>query len=286
MVALTMLTQDFYDQLEQILITDPGARGVASLLCPGDLARSCAQLKSANRLGIITGFPVGAALACETDGPLGALELALAWQRLERTATIVCDQFSRSLFEVLQTQLRIPFELVDWREFRIDQVDHLVAIERVGPAMDGICYAMSGDAVTDQYYSLESCFEAARAAGINTTGIGDGGNEIGMGKLNPEAIEQSIAHGARIACRVPTDHLIVAGISNWGVWGVLAGLTVELKRSLLPDRELEQLLLREMIECGAIDGRTLQSTESVDGFTLDQQQPIRMQIEELIREYC
>ncbi len=49
-----------------------------------------------------------------------------------------------------------------------------------------------------------------------TIGIGDGGNEIGMGKISMETIARNINRGAQIACRVPADHLIVAGISNWG----------------------------------------------------------------------
>jgi hypothetical protein len=51
---------------------------------------------------------------------------------------------------------------------------------------------------------------------VTTIGIGDGGNEIGMGKIPWEVIRRNIPGGGRIACRVPTSFLLVCGISNWG----------------------------------------------------------------------
>ena len=56
-----------------------------------------------------------------------------------------------------------------------------------------------------------------------TIGIGDGGNEIGMGKIPHETIVKNIPNGDLIHCRVPTDHLIVAGVSNWGAYALAAG---------------------------------------------------------------
>ncbi|HMP15928.1 MAG TPA: DUF4392 domain-containing protein, partial [Gemmatales bacterium] len=55
-------------------------------------------------------------------------------------------------------------------------------------------------------------------------GIGDGGNEIGMGKLPWEVLRANIVLGGKIACRVPTQHLLVAGTSNWGAYALAAGL--------------------------------------------------------------
>ena len=37
-----------------------------------------------------------------------------------------------------------------------------------------------------------------------------------MGKIPHETIVKNIPNGDLIHCRVPTDHLIVAGVSNWG----------------------------------------------------------------------
>lgn len=47
--------------------------------------------------------------------------------------------------------------------------------------------------------------------GLHTIGVGDGGNEIGMGRVEDYAIEGVVDHGENIACTVPTDRLVVAG---------------------------------------------------------------------------
>jgi hypothetical protein len=49
-----------------------------------------------------------------------------------------------------------------------------------------------------------------------SVGIGDGGNEVGMGKILDTILQSSIPNASSIACIVPTDHLIVASVSNWG----------------------------------------------------------------------
>src|SRR5579872_2223568 len=59
-----------------------------------------------------------------------------------------------------------------------------------------------------------------------TIGIGDGGNEIGMGKIPHETIIKNITNGDLIHCRVPTDYLIVAGVSNWGAYALAAGIFI------------------------------------------------------------
>jgi hypothetical protein len=60
--------------------------------------------------------------------------------------------------------------------------------------------------------------------GSGSLGIGDGGNEIGMGKIRWEIIRRNIPRGGLVACRVPVDHLIVCGVSNWGAYGLAAGV--------------------------------------------------------------
>jgi hypothetical protein len=104
---------------------------------------------------------------------------------------------------------------------------------------------------------------------VVTLGIGDGGNEIGMGKLPWGIIRRNIPRGGLVACRVPADHLIVCGVSNWGAYGLAAG--VRRLRGAPPDGDLfepdrELALLRLMVEQGPlVDGVTGQQTATVDG---------------------
>jgi hypothetical protein len=108
---------------------------------------------------------------------------------------------------------------------------------------------------------------------ITTIGIGDGGNEIGMGKIPWHVIRRNIPNGGLIACRVPTDHLIVAGVSNWGAYGLAAGVSV-LRGAKLPhelfDAERERELLRIMVEQGPlVDGVSAKPRVSVDGLPFE-----------------
>lgn len=58
----------------------------------------------------------------------------------------------------------------------------LVAIERTGPARDGTYRTMRGFDMTRFVAPLERLLHA-REAPLRSIGIGDGGNELGMGKV-------------------------------------------------------------------------------------------------------
>ena len=58
-------------------------------------------------------------------------------------------------------------------------------------------------------------FTAKKHPEIVTIGIGDGGNEIGMGKVF-ERVVANVQFGSEIACSVASHYLITAGVSNWG----------------------------------------------------------------------
>lgn len=79
---------------------------------------------------------------------------------------------------------------------------------------------------------------------MSTIGIGDGGNEIGMGKVHKRVVD-GITNGRRIASSVTTDHLITAGVSNWGGSALVAAMAILYQcpvhsryasRGIVPDR--------------------------------------------------
>ena len=45
-----------------------------------------------------------------------------------------------------------------------------------------------------------------------------------MGKLPAGLIAKHVPNGAEIACVTSCDHLVVAGVSNWGAYGLMAAL--------------------------------------------------------------
>jgi hypothetical protein len=186
---------------------------------------------------------------------------------------------------------------------------HLLAVERVGPshtpesirAQPGAteatvelfrsevpveqhnrCHTMRGIDITEHMRNSTWEFDALAADpwATPTIGIGDGGNEIGMGKVPWEVIRRNIPGGAVIACRVPTDHLIVAGVSNWGAYALAAG--VALLKGIEPPAEwfdvnLEREILQFMVEQGPlVDGVSGQFTASVDGLAFEEYvEPLR-----------
>ena len=141
---------------------------------------------------------------------------------------------------------------------------------------------MRGRDITASMSPAHRFFEAAnrKEQGIVTIGIGDGGNEIGMGKIPWAVIRRNIPNGGLVACRVPTDHLIVCGVSNWGAYGLAAGVRL-LRRAPaetdLFDLDKEEALLEMMVEKGPlVDGVSGQPTVSVDGFAFDRYaEPLR-----------
>ena len=54
--------------------------------------------------------------------------------------------------------------------------------------------------------------------------IGDGGNEVGMGKVYSKIIDSDIPNAKDIACIIPSDYLIVCSVSNWGGYALAAAI--------------------------------------------------------------
>jgi hypothetical protein len=294
------------DQIRDVIQRDVNNRGLARdpsdnlfTHCRDDFANACRSIAETPQpvLYIVTGFfiPHAQSPCGETDGPLGAIFLARAFRWLGCSVILLTDPElyhvralkmgldACGLSSVRVHALLFP-EFLDSNAFQ-DQffrfirnrlgVTHLIALERVGPGSDGRCRNMRGVDVTDQNKPAHLLFEGAarQLPPLCTIGIGDGGNEIGMGKIPPDVIARNIPNGERIACHVPTDHLIVAGVSNWGAYALAAGVAV-LRGQRLPaslfDVERERELLRIMVEEGPlVDGVTAQQTVSVDGLAFD-----------------
>lgn len=261
---------------EQLLATDPGQRGIASLVQPGDLLAACATLRTCQEVTIVTGFYIPAAGACETDGPPGALSLGRALQHLGKQVDYLTDA---ACWPVLHPYLGDSLVVYPHPSAQAspNPPEHpaptgkegvsrrvWIAVERVGRAADGRYYNMRARDLTAWTAPLDDYFLLAQRTGCPTMGIGDGGNEIGMGRCSAQIV-QAVKFGETIACVVPTDSLIVAGVSNWGAWGLLAGLERFFGQRLLPTEDQAWRDLVELVAWGAVDGVTGQRTPTVDG---------------------
>lgn len=259
-------------RLEEIMSRDVG-RGIAPLAAAarGGLlgaARSIAG-HPAPHVAVLTGFYIPAATppAPETDGPVGAAQLAAALRRAGVTVRLVTDDLCAGAVRAAARAAGCGDVPLDRLDAAVSGLTHVVAIERVGPAADGVCRNMRGDDITRFTASAEPLFHPPRVR----IGIGDGGNELGMGSLPPGLVASNVPLGERIACAVGCDHLLVCGISNWGAAALVAALALlwEDRREALLfglTEEAEREVLRAAVEEGpAVDGVLRRQALSVDG---------------------
>jgi D-glutamate cyclase len=277
---------DPIDQIEALIQQEVG-RGATGLFAAtrGGLKRAATALAGARprQIGILTGFfvPRGAPPAAETDGPVGAALLAMAFSCLDIPCRVLTDQVCQSACEAAFQSVYppVPIDAVApdasldpviaaWREHGIDWV---IAIERCGLSADGRPRNMRGEDVGAHTAALDHLFSAGP---WRTIAIGDGGNEIGMGSLPGGLIAREIPLGATIACVTPADFLIAAGVSHWGAYGLIAGLALchpERRAALLNvlDPEVDRTIVEALVQAGlAVDGVTLRRAPTIDGIDM------------------
>lgn len=288
---LTMQTSE----LERWIRRDPAGRGLltqagsASAPCVGHLDGAANELATrAACVAVITGFyvPDASTPSAETDGPLGAILLADALDRMEIETVIVTDQLCGAALRAAMLACGVEVELhmcpigseasTLWQQSFWDtptgqKLTHLVSIERVGPSLHdesktASCRNVRGIPIDEWSADLYRLFEESPQH-IRTIGIGDGGNEIGMGtfwrELGPsQAPPES-------ACRTTTDWTILAGVSDWGAMALATAMAVHREEApLLGDWTADRVLhgLEQMVKGGpAVDGITLQAEPTVDG---------------------
>lgn len=277
---------------------DIGHRGLArdpadNLIraCADDFVQACHSLAEhpRRRVGIVTGFmipsvdpPTG-----ETDGPPGALFLARAFAKAGIEPVLLSDNAGLSALRHGVDFLSLDCPVVELTaNLTVDTIlaecgplTHLIACERSGPSRTtGLNHTMRGRDITPWTAPAHRLFEGNRP--YVTIGIGDGGNEIGMGKIAHDTISRNIPNGEMVACRTETDYLIVAGISNWGAYALAAGTLLLRQRfdGSIFDADQEQRLIEHLVRIAPlVDGVTGKQDATVDGTTwADYELPLRV----------
>jgi hypothetical protein len=275
------------DAIEALIHQDVG-RAVTPLFAAsrGGLWRAASALAAtpAPRIGLLTGFyvPMATPPAAETDGPAGAALLARFLTQAGVRCRVLTDAPCASAcaaalagaglttMPVDSVPLNAPLAATAaaWQDHGIDWV---VAIERCGPTAGGPPRNMRGQDISAHAAPLDQVFSAGP---WRTIAIGDGGNEIGMGSLPEGLIEAHVAHGATIACVTPATHLVMAGVSHWGAYALIAALGVlrpawrSAMRDCL-DPAVDQAILQALVFDGpAVDGVSLRQALTIDSLGL------------------
>ena len=262
--------------IDQLLALDPGARGIGSFFVRGGAAAAARSLTAGRTALITTGFAVGPGEP-ETDGPPGAASLGRALRLLGATVRFVTDAVTvpplRAALDALGERAPIETfhaggapETAARRLLAEHAPTHLVAIERPGRARDGDYRNARGASVREWNAPLDALFLVPRRR-LTTIGVGDGGNEIGMGNVRARVVRASSVL-RRIASVVTVDHLVVAGTSNWGAYGIVAELSALAGRDLLHGADDERRMVEACVRAGAVDGLTRRSEPTVDGLPL------------------
>jgi hypothetical protein len=277
-----------FQTIESILVRDSN-RG-APLLAEqvrGDLKLAATSIVNTQdrRVVIVTGYnvPTPAGSTPETDGPVGAAVLASACLTIGAQVSVVTD-FPCAL--VVRAALRgfgglesVPvlvaqsptssgeFSVADLVKKFDGKTSHVVFIERPGLTAENTYRSMKGMLLND----VARLDDLADLNDAFVIAIGDGGNEVGMGKIPAAVISSVVNHGSDIASVTDCDALIVSGVSNWGAFGLAASI-LSLSSPTGPDHfasldlTAHRSSLKSSINAGAVDGVTGEFTESVDGY--------------------
>jgi hypothetical protein len=275
------------DQIEALVHEDVG-RNVNALFAyaTGGLWNAATTLTSVPhpRVGLITGFYIPAAdpPCAETDGPLGVALLARGLTKVGASCRLATDDLCvpacaaalegagvRGVaVDAVAPEAPLQELVGDWRRAALT---HAVSVERCGRCADGSKRDMRGTDISPYTADLDALFIAGP---WETVAVGDGGNEIGMGSVPRHLIADNVPNGDAIACVTPADHLVAAGVSNWGAYALVAALA--LLREDWRDAMLECLApsvhyaaLDTMVNRGpAVDGVFLKQSMTVDSISL------------------
>ncbi|WP_305985739.1 glutamate cyclase domain-containing protein [Roseibium sp. MMSF_3544] len=241
----------------------------------------------------------------ENDGPSGAAAVARALV-LGRNATVVmlCEEtLLAAIRNVMQAAGLFPVTLEQAAIARADKSlativmqsyptddeagkaqaaplldelkpDLMFSTERVGRNAFGIYHSMRGIDYGMGRARVDFLFDEALERSIPVVAVGDGGNEIGMGKV-AEHVRQHVPYGDRCQCGcgggigavTGCDVLVTGACSNWACTAICAAMAVRAGSSaLLHTPEREALLLDTMVANGLINSTHGIVDDSVDGF--------------------
>ena len=278
------------------IVLDHDKRGINALRphVPADFCGQAARyiLQHPGPVVITTGFYILMSDAPETDGPPGAFAIGNAVRDLGQPVIYVADvpvagMMASWLGRSGDSSRVVDFPISDNASSNdaaasaiVDEFGPalMISIERCSPDADGIYRNMRSRDISPQTARVDRLFRL----GLPSVGIGDGGNEIGMGNLAEvvAGADQLPDNPAVVGC----DHLVISSTSNWGGYGLVAALSLEVGRNLLPDVDTDADCIRFLVDSGAVSGVSGEHDYLVDEFTLEENAAVLTELHELVNE--
>ena len=263
------------EKIEDIVLRHSG-RGMDILRkeMTGEYAKSAAEMILSWKKGtvfLVTGFFVAG--FAETDGPSGTVFLAHALKKLGYNPVIVSDDYARGFFEIKEIEtVYMPFwEGEKWCEDLLEKYKPvgLISVERCGKNSKNDYANMRGVSIADTTAKIDILFELAYGK-IPTIGVGDGGNEIGMGNVASIVSEKL----SLVPCVIKTDLLVIATVSNWGAYAITAYLEKLSGIPVFMSYDDVHEYIEQTVKIGSVDGVRRKRSVSVDGFEMDVEKEI------------
>jgi hypothetical protein len=259
-----------HNSIEDIVLQNDG-RGISALRehLPPNFMEVAAELALANRgkALIVTGFYIAVAGAPETDGPPGAAGIGAALKKLGFEVAYVTDRWSKAVMEsvaggdeVIEFPITSHFESAQFANDLIKKhtPSLLISIERAGLVGDGTYRNWKGVDISEFNAKIDHLFDQFP----NSIGIGDGGNEIGMGNL--KSVIPGLDRLPDNPCVTTTKELIIASCSNWGGYGLAAQLSLMAGQNMLPSVEQGYEWVKSTVAAGAVEGMSGERKDWVD----------------------
>lgn len=260
-----------HQSFEDIILQDD-TRGISALRehLPANFVEEAAQqvLDRPGKVLIATGFYIAYAGAAETDGPPGAVAIGEALEKLGREVAYVTDKWSIDVVksvtgdaEVIEFPVVTHFESSQfaYEVTAKHRPSALISIERAGLVGDGTYRNWKGEDISKFNAKVDHLFDQHP----HSVGIGDGGNEIGMGNLRE--IIPGTPKLPDNPCVTTTTKLLIASTSNWGGYALVAQLGLLTGEDLLPSVEQGYEWVKQTAAAGAVEGLSGEKKDWVDG---------------------
>lgn len=265
-----------YSEIEKIILQDD-TRGMSNLyenIEKGFIQRSTDLiLKKKGVVFITTGFFILSAKSSETDGPPGAIALGNALEKLGYDVFFITDKYSSGILvgmsdekKVIEFPVTTHFESNSYANELIKKYDpkSIISIERAGLSKDGKYRNFKGIDFSKFNAKVDYLFEQHP----NTIGILDGGNEIGSGNYINEI--ETLGNIIEYPSIITTSESIISSTSNWGAYGLIAGISIHQKINLLPSVDEGKKLIEKSFNLGAVEGMSGESKPWVDGRSIEE----------------